>query len=1314
MQNTNMTPNSSTSLIRSPLSLVLAAGMLCGTAAADVTPNGAMVRFPDVSATHIVFSYANDLWVMPKTGGTALPLSSPAGQESFARFSPDGKTIAFVGNYEGNRDIYTVPASGGVPTRVTYHSAGESLADWAGPNFEGGNKLLYLTNGFAGLSRQTQLFTVSANGGPGKQLPVPYAGFGALSPDGQWLAYSFHSTDNRTWKRYRGGMATDLWLYNVKDNSAKRFTDWEGNDTLPMWIPGGDGSVVYYLSDQGPEHRMNIWAYNVATQAKEQVTKYTDDDIKWPGIGPGDKGEGEIVFQLGGELRLLNLGTRKDVVVPVSIPGDRPTLATRRVDASKDVQSAAISPTGKRVVIEGRGDLFSAPAKEGVTRNLTHTDSIYERSPSWSPDGKWLAYFSDASGEYELWVRPADAKAPEEKTDEKKSDEKKAADAKSDDAAKADAAKDAAVADAAKVTKAEPRKLTTLGPGFRSNISWSPDSKSIVFSDHNGNLYLTNAESGETKTIDKDPWGSPLGVNWSHDSQWLAYGLSQDDKVANNNQVTLYNTKSGERTQVTSPMFSSRSPVFDRKGDWLFFVSSRIINNPTYSDLDTTFAYTNSEAIYAVPLRADVKNPWAPKSDEEEWKKEEPKKDEKKEEKKDEKKDAAKGDEAKKDEKSDGSKTEQVAKEDALTGTWAGQATGNGEGVPPGGIPITLTLILHDDGTVTGSIQSVMGGGSVSDGKFDKTNGQFSFSASVGRGGNVSISGTVNGEEMTGNWTTGNSSGTLTAKRTSKAAPAEAAAKAGDSASKDAAKDVKIELDGFERRAIQLPITPGSFGGLAVNNDGKLIFGRGASRGGEAGGIKIFDLADEKREEKLVTAGGGFDISADGKKLLVMKGGSSISVVDASAGGSSTTVPTSAMMVTVRPREEWKQIVTDTWRLFRDYFYEPTMHGVDWPKMREHYLAMVDDAACREDVAFIQAELISELNIGHAYITNPGDVETPRQAVNVGLLGCDFELVSGDAGTAYRISHIYSGGDWDADARSPLSALGMKVKEGDFVLAVNGAPIDTTKDIYAAFLGTADKVTSITVGPEPVINAKSTDVLVTPTSSESSQRYRSWIEAKRAYVAKKSDGKVGYIYVPNTGVDGQNDLFRQFAGQRGKAALIIDDRWNGGGQIPTRFIELLNRQATNFWARRGGNDWPWPPDAHFGPKAMLINGLAGSGGDMFPWLFKHNKIGKVFGTRTWGGLVGITGYPPLIDGGEVAVPNFGFYEMDGTWGVEGHGVDPDVEVLDDPSKMADGSDPQLDAAIASLLDEVKKAPFVPPTRPASPNRSGMGLDPRDK
>ena len=281
-------------------------------------------------------------------------------------------------------------------------------------------------------------------------------------------------------------------------------------------------------------------------------------------------------------------------------------------------------------------------------------------------------------------------------------------------------------------------------------------------------------------------------------------------------------------------------------------------------------------------------------------------------------------------------------------------------------------------------------------------------------------------------------------------------------------------------------------------------------------------------------------------------------------------------------------------------------------------------------------------------------------------------------------------------------------------LAVNGVPLDTAEAPWAAFDGLAGKTIQLTVSAKPVLDDDARVILVRTVPSESDLRYRAWVESRRAHVEARTDGRVGYVYVPNTGRQGQNELMRQYQGQLHKEALIVDERWNGGGQIPTRFVEMLNRPITNYWARRDGHDWPWPYFAHQGPKCMLMNGNSGSGGDAFPHYFRQQGLGKLIGMRTWGGLVGMSGNPGLIDGSYVSIPTFAFYERDGTWGIEGHGVDPDIEVIDDPARMFDGGDPQLDAAIALMLEELKTKPYVPPERPAYPDRSGMGIAPEDK
>lgn len=1139
---------------------------------AQQEPSAGMMRYPDVSKTHIVFSYANDLWIVERDGGLASPLASPEGAERFPRFSPDGKEIAFTGNYEGGNDLYVISASGGMAERKTFHPSTESLCDWT-PDGKG---LLYSTNGFAGLGRQSQLFTITDKEPLPKKVAVPYGTNGAMSADGKWLAYTPHSRDSRTWKRYRGGMASDVWLFNLEDKTAKQITDFEGTDSLPMWHK----NIVYYLSDAGDEARLNIWSYDSKSGEREQVTDFSDYDCKWPSIGPGRKGEGEIVFSNGSSLYLLNLKSKKSKTVSVSIPGDRPSLRKNKVDASDFIESGDVSKTGKRIVLEARGDIWSLPVKNGGPRNLTKTSGEAERNPIWSPDGRWIAYLSDESGEYEIYVTQSDGRG-------------------------------------------ETTKLTSDGDCYRFLSSWSPDSKHIAYGDKTGKLFVLNVETKESKHVDTDSGAELIVPSWSHNSEWITYSRGSDER-APVFSIWVYNVKNGTKKQLTKNYFNDRSPVFDKKGDYIFFSSNRSFNSPKYEDLGTTFIYSGTGILMAMPLREDVEHPMLPKIDEEEWE-EEKEEGEDKGGKKDEKKEEAK------DKKDDGDKSEKQsdAKKDD---TGDDKKEGSGE--------------KSDDD------ESKEGADKKDEGKNGKKD----------------------------------------AKK-----------------NEEKEKPLKIDFDGIEKRSFQLPVGSGSFGILATNDKGHLLFSTRPPRGsGGSPEIKILDITAEKKEAKTVVSGAmNFGVSGDGKKLIVMSRGN-IYVVNASAGQKlDKAVSTNGMTAMINPREEWRQILREAWRLERDFFYDPNMHGVDWDAVWEQYEAMLDDCVSRADVGFIIGEMISELNVGHAYYRGSGDTP-PGPSSTTGLLGCRFEA----DGDAYKVAELFEGADWDVDARNPLASAGVKV--GQYILEVNDQPLTTKQNPYEALVGTTGQTISLTVSEDAKVDGDDERVAFKPIRSDNNLRFRGWIEKNRKYVEEKTDGKVGYIYVINTGIPGQNDLVRQLYAQLNKEALIVDDRWNGGGQIPTRFIELLNRPVTNYWAKRDGVDWTWPPVSHQGPKCMLINGMAGSGGDMFPALFKQNKLGKLIGMRTWGGLVGISGGPGLVDGTAVTMPSFAYYEKDGTWGIEGHGVDPDIKVVDDPAKMVDGGDPQLDAAIEQMLKEIETSGYKAPKRPAYPDRSKFGLDPKDK
>jgi tricorn protease-like protein/C-terminal processing protease CtpA/Prc len=1259
----------------------LTAALLTAAPEADLTSG--LCRYPDISKTDIVFVYGNDLWIVPKQGGVATPVASPPGFEGSPRFSPDGRSIAFRANYDQALDLYTLPVAGGIPQRVTHHPAPEGLCDWT-PDGKG---LVFMTSALEGLSRAQKLYTVPVEGGLPEKLPVPYGANGSIDRTGEWLAYTPHSTDNRTWKRYRGGMATDVWLVNLKSGESRRITDWEGTDTLPMW----NGRKVYFLSDNCPEQGnvLNVFSYDVETGQASQVTKFTTHDVKWPAIGPDDGSPAEMVVQHGDRIHRVNLSSGLAVPVEITVPGDRDTLRVATVDAAENIQGASISPSGKRVAVGGRGDIWSAPAENGTPRNMTRTDGVFERSPSWSPDGKLIAYFSDDSGEYELYTMPADGKGGAEMS--------------------------------------EPTRITKDGAAFRTAITWAPDSKAVVLQDKAGNIDLVRLEDGATTRIDTNPEAPrPVSISFSHDSRWIAWSRSCD--ATQLDAVYVFDTKSEHAAtepakathQLTSGFFSDSEPVFDRKGDWLAFTSQRNFN-PAYGEFDTTWIYNNSTVLVAVPLRKDMKLGWLPTSDEE------------------------------------------GQKDDGRPSGGGAPAAAPGAGGPPQGAPpagggrrrrsaepefsvefgsdnamraqdgdkpaapaatgaagrwkCTVQMgeesmefsmeLTVTDGAVKGTASSRMGTGDVT-GTFDSASGALKLTGKVGTM-SFELDLTVEGDAIRGSATAQGEQGPVTSPVSGMRVKSEAADDAKkDEPKKDEKKSVQIDLDGFEARAIQLPSPAGQYGSLGFNDRNELLFGRDGS-------VRIFDLTERTLSEKTGATGTRFEVSADGKKLL-MPGRGGASIAGSGAGAAPKPIVTSPMFVEVHPRHERAQILADAWRIMRDYFYDANMHGVDWPAIRAKYESMLPAVVTREDLNYLISEMISELNVGHAYLQGPGDVESVPSR-SVGLLGVDFEAVRNDDGTpanAWRIARFVGGGAWDTDARSPLAAQGLGVSEGDYLLAINGVPVDGRSNPWKPFLGLAGKSTVITVSKKPSADKDAKDIVVTPIASEDSLRYRDWVESKRRRVEELSNGQVGYIYVPNTGVDGQTELVRQFYGQRMKPALLVDDRWNGGGQIPTRFIELLNRPITNYWARRDAREWAWPPDGHRGPKAMLINGLAGSGGDMFPWLFKHNKLGEVIGTRTWGGLVGISGNPGLMDGGSISVPTFGFYETDGTWGVEGHGIDPTIEVIDDPAKMRGGGDPQLEKAVEVLLEQIRTRGHKPTPKPAGPDRSGMGLPDADK
>lgn len=1074
--------------------------------------NPALMQYPDVSDKQILFTYANDLWTVEKSGGAATRLTTTPGVESYAKFSPDGNKIAFTANYDGNYDVYVIPVGGGVPDRLTSHGYMDRVIDWTND----GKKIVFASARESGKMRFNQFYQVADSGGVVVKMPFAYAENGSFSPDGRYMAVNILSQANRTWKRYKGGMKGNIHIYDLQTNTSYRITPLEGgSEEFPMWY----GDNLYFITDNGPEQRMNLWKYNPQSKQFSQLTHHAELDIKMPALGSG-----QIVYLLGSELHLYTIGSGQDKVIPIEIISDQNTIKPKTERVDRFIEDVNISPDAHRVVVNARGDLFSLPAKDGYVKNLTNTSGVAERSPAFSPDGTMLAYWSDKSGEYELCVREQSGNGKE-------------------------------------------TILTNYGPGFRYFLTWSPDSKKISFIDQTGSIKIYDRETKQTIDVDHmlvaTTHGSLMGFtgNWSSDSRYYTYAK---DLPNNNNAIFIYDYKNKERHQATDGFYSCTSPSFDPAGKYLVFTTRQSFT-PEYSDYDNTFVYNNSTQLAVIALQKDSSVLLQVKND-------------------------------------------------------------------------TISINKKDDGSVKQKDKNA------SDKKSNKN------------------------------------------KNT----------KPEQTATKVTNPDIKIDFDGLEKRMEILPVDPGNIWSPQMAK-GKIFYVRGANTGtnGEPA-IKYFDI-DERKEKQVIDNASYYILSADASKMLIEKNGKYY-IVDARENAKAEdAIRTGEMMSTIDPKKEWKQIVTEVWRLQRDYFYDKNMHGVDWASVKTKYLKVLESANTREDVNAIIGDIIGELNASHTYISG-GDVES-SQNTNTGYLGINWQA----AGTYYKVGHIVHGADWDNEIRSPLDRPGVKIKEGDYILAVNGIPITTATEPFAAFAGLAGKTVELTYNNRPDFEgAKKT--IVETMSDEYRLRNLEWIENMRKYVDQATDGDVGYIYVPSTGRDGQMELMRMFSAQLDKKALIIDERFNNGGQIPDRFIEMLDRKPLAYWATRDGQPWKWPPAGNFGPKVMLINGWSGSGGDAFPDYFRKRGLGPLIGTRTWGGLIGISGAPSLIDGGTVTVPTFRMYNPDGTWFSEGHGVDPDIVVQEDLGAMYAGKDVQLMRAVEEAQKLLKSNAVPIPVRPPAEKR----------
>ncbi len=1070
----------------------------------SATDDVRLLRFPDINNNLVTFVYAGDIWTVNSNGGEARRLTSHDGLELFPKISPDGKWIAFSGEYSGSRQVFVIPSAGGVPKQLTwYNSVGvmpprggwdDAVLDWTPDS----KQILIRANRTPYSERQGKYFLVSLDGGLEKPLPVVNGGFGVLSPDGAKLVFTPVDREFRNWKRYKGGRATDLWIYDLKANTSEQITSFEGTDQLPTW----SGDNIFFSSDR--DLKLNIWKYNTTSKETSQVTKHSEFDVMWP------SGNGEqLVYENGGYIYKLNLKTGQSEKLNVSISFDNPNLIAHYKNVKDDIHSFAVSPTGKRALFDARGDIFSVPAENGITENLTESQGIREIFPAWSPDGKYISYYSDLSGEYELYL-----------LENKKG--------------------------------AKPRQVTFNSSAWKYQPTWSPDSKYLLYFDRTLNLKLAEAATGKITEVDHATGSEMRTYSFSPDSRWIAYSREGgNDKTA----IWVYEITSGKKSQVTDGTFTDDNPVFSTCGNYLFFASNRDYNLE-FSSYEFDYLYNNATRIYAIALTQKSPKLFKDKND----------------------------------------------VEPASADKPAAPAATTGKD------------------------------------KKGKTN--TADTASTGK------------------------------------------------------KETKVEID-FNNINSRIAALPGESGNYRLIGavEGGLIFISSSK-------LMKFNLNDEKNEEildRVMTA----SVSAD-KKTAIYRAGGDYGIIKLNPGQKSGAgkLNLGGLEMKIDPQKEWNQIYVDAWRIFRDYFYVNNIHGVNWTEVRNRYNALLPYVSHRADLDYILNEIVAETNTGHTYV-DWGDFENVKRIDN-GLLGA--ELTADDASGRYRISKIYKGENWNSSRRSPLTEQGVDVKEGDFIISIDGKDVTTALNPYMLLENKTGKPVEIKVNSTASSDNARTS-LIKPLTSEQELRYFNWVNERRAIVDKLSGGRIGYIHVPNTSADGNRELFHGMYTYYDKEALIIDDRYNGGGFIPDRMADLLDRHTLVYWHRNGLAPSKAPGIAHDGPKVMLINGYSASGGDAFPYFFKKMGLGKLIGTRTWGGLVGISGNARLVDGGNISVPQFGIFDQEDGWIIEGVGVSPDIEVVDRPEQLAKGIDPSIEKAVEVLLQELKDKPVKKITIPAPPDRS---------
>ncbi|UCF18396.1 MAG: PD40 domain-containing protein [Gemmatimonadota bacterium] len=1068
----------------------------------SATAQTKLLRFPDIHGDRVVFVYAGDLWVAAAVGGSATRLTAHPGLELFPKFSPDGQWIAFTGQYDGDEQVYVIPAAGGVPQQLTYYPARGPLAPrwgfdnqvygWTG---DGSAVLFRSLRGDGWDLTDSRLYTVPREGGMPKALPMPVSGAGDLSPDGGKVVYAPLFRDFRSWKRYEGGWAQDLYIFDLETYETERITDHERADRDPMWF----GDRIYFTSDRNGT--LNLYSYDPAVGTTAQLTDYTTWDVRWPSADDSQR----VVYELNGELVVYDVDAGSSTPISISVPDDGVAMRPSRVSAAGDIEDFELSPKGERALFVARGDVFTAPIEKGPTRNLTRSSGTHDRLARWSPDGAKIAFISDMSGEEELYLINQDGSG-------------------------------------------QPERLTQGSEARLYRPAWSPDGSHIAYIDKEGRLYVLNVASKQKRQIADEPQGQVTDYTWSPHGGYLAFTLTEPSGFTS---VHIYSMAENRLRRVTSELFNQFSPSWDPEGNYLYYLADRELA-PQIGSLEWNYVVDRETEIFALALRADVPHPFAPESD-----------------------------------------------EVTIDAAEDGDEDGNGD----------------DEATDEGAIQ--------------------------------------------------------------------------------------IDFEGLAERVARVPVDADNYGGLAAV-EGHLVYFRGTpfyyGRSPDISPeIHIFSLED-REASTLAEDVSGAALSFDGKKILVQQGGG-YNLMDVKPnGGEKKSVSTAGLMVDRVPAEEWEQIFDEVWRRFRDFFYVENMHGYDWEGLREQYRPQLAHVAHRSDLNYVISEMISELNVSHAYIQG-GDYEIPERPSSA-LLGARLEL--DEASERYRIARIYEGDNHEDRYRSPLMEIGVNVVEGEYILAIDGEELQAPENPYRRLRDRGRHPLKLTVNGRPNMNG-AREVTVVPVRTELPLKYYSWVAEKRRQVEEATDGRVGYLHIPDMGSEGIREFIKWYYGQIRKEGLVIDVRGNGGGNVSQMIIRRLDQELLGTRFSRT-NDYPgtYPYTVFYGHLVCLISATSASDGDIFPARFRKAGLGPLIGKRTWGGVVGITGHGPLIDGGSVFVPQFGTNDVDGSWIIENYGVAPDIEVENTPKSVLEGRDLQLERGIEEVMRMIRENPKSLPERPAPP------------